>query len=142
MAPMYPSRTTALRVVAPLVVVLVLLATALVALRVEQVLVDSAQSRGLRAVQHVAARIEAGFRIGLALRDEEQLPEWLRRQREEDPSLVAARVLDDRGSLVLQLGDSDDFDGLNAVWTQQLLARGSYAHAAAAAVVRTSGAVG
>lgn len=133
---MYPRRRFALRLTVPLVLVLVLLSAVLIALRIEQVLLDSAQGRSLRAANQLREQIEGGFRLGLSLSDQSNLTEWLQRQRAQDAGMAAAQVLAEDGQPVSQLGVLSAFSALNPVWSQQLLAQGVYARSPASSIAR------
>lgn len=137
---MYPTPKLPLRLTTPLVLVLVALSAFLIAFRIEQVLLDFAQARSLRAANQVREQIEAGFRFGLGLTDQAALPGRLQRQAAMDGTLAAVRVQSEQGEVVAQAGNAAAFTALNPVWSQQLLAQGAYAGAAVQSVARHAGA--
>jgi MFS family permease len=136
---LYSTRSKALRITVPLVAVLVGLASLLIALRVEQVLMDFAQARSLRAAHQVADQIENSFRLGLGLADQPQMGASLRRQQEQDPTLKAAMVQGDALDVVARSGDADAFAALNPSWTRRLLGLEPAAGAPGDSIVRTDG---
>lgn len=139
---MYRNENTAiLRLTAVLVLVLIGLSTVLIAFRVEQVLLEVAQGRGLRAANQLREQIEGGFRLGLSLSDQSNLDDWLRRQGAQDASLVGAEVRSESGDVPARLGDSVPLRNLKPVWTQQLLGQGPYAASATSAILRNVGSV-
>lgn len=111
-----------LRLTAVFSFILVGLSIVLIAFRVEQVLLEFAESRGLRAAHQVREQIEGGFRLGLNLSDQTNLGEWLQRQRNQESALAAARVQTSSGETIASMGGAQAFDKLNPVWTAQLLA--------------------
>lgn len=127
------------RLTAVLVLVLVGLSTVLIAFRVEQVLLEVAQGRALRAANQLREQIEGGFRLGLSLSDQSNLEGWLSRQGAQDASLVGAQVRNDSGELAARLGDAATLDALKPVWSQQLLGQGPYAAAASSSISRNVG---
>lgn len=136
---MYPTQYRALRLTLPLALVLVALSAFLIAFRVEQVLLDFAQARSLRAAHQLRDQVETGFRLGLSLADQATLAPTLQRQRAQDPALAGVRVLGEQQNEVARAGPAEAFDLLNPVWTRQLLAQGAYAQAPAASVARQVG---
>ncbi|HZY20488.1 MAG TPA: MFS transporter [Ramlibacter sp.] len=136
---MYPTARSALRFVVAVVLVLVALSTALIALRIEQVLLELAEARALRTAQQLRAQVEAGFRFGLALPDQAALPGRVQRLVAQDAALAAVRVQAEQGETVAQAGRPQAFAGLNPSWTQQLLGQGAHARSPASSVVRHAG---
>lgn len=127
------------RLASVLVLVLIALATVLIALRIEQVLLDLAQGRALRAGHQLREQVEGGFRLGLSLTDQSQLPALLQRHQAREPSLVAARIEDDQGEGVASLGDAAPWSQRKPVWTAQLLGLGYHAAAPVGALARNAG---
>ncbi|MEO5671730.1 MAG: MFS transporter [Ramlibacter sp.] len=136
---MYSSVRAALRLTVPLIAILVVVSSLLIALRIEQLLLDVAQARSLRAAHELSARVEEGFRLAMTLADQHQLARHLQRQRDQDGSMTGARVLGDSGVVVAELGDPAAFGRLNPAWTQQLLAQGEHAGAPVPWIVRGDG---
>lgn len=101
--------------------ILVGLSIVLIAFRVEQVLLDFAQSRGLRAAHQVREQIEGGIRLGLTLSDQTNMDQWLQRQSSQDRALAGAKVQSADGEIIASKGDKAAFNKLNPVWTTQLL---------------------
>ena len=64
--------------------ILVGLSIVLIAFRVEQVLLEFAQSRGLRAAHQIREQIEGGIRLGLTLSDPTNMNDWLQRQHRQE----------------------------------------------------------
>lgn len=110
-----------LRLSTTVAVVLVILSTFLIALRVEQVLLDLAQARGSRTAQKFAAAIEHGFQLGLGLYDQSNLGTDLARQAEVDTAQRWAALLNEQGEVIVQAGDEAWASQVKAVWTAQLL---------------------
>lgn len=110
-----------LRLSTTVAVVLVILSTFLIALRVEQVLLDLAQARGTRTAQKFSAAIEHGFQLGLGLYDQSNLENDLSRQAEVDSAQRWAALLNEQGEIITQTGDSVWFQQVKPVWTAQLL---------------------
>lgn len=110
-----------LRLSTTVAVVLVILSTFLIALRVEQVLLDLAQARASRTAQKFAAAIEHGFQLGLGLYDQSNLQTDLARQAEVDPAQRWAALLNEQGDIITRSGDDAWNRQVNRVWTAQLL---------------------
>ena len=72
-------RAAAFRIAAPLALILVLLSALLIALRIEQVMLEFAQGRSLRTAQQISDQVAAGYRLGLGLQDQTQLPQGSQR---------------------------------------------------------------
>lgn len=117
---MYSDIKALLRLIVPVVVLLVGLASLLIAVRVESVLLESAQARGQRAVHYLAGTIEQGFRLGLALSEQRQIVHQLERQRDQDANMVAVRVYGEGDEIVASSGNADAFRNLKPVWNHQL----------------------
>lgn len=126
---------------APLAWLLVLLSALLIGLRIEQVMLEFAQARSERTAQRISEQIAFGYRLGLGLHDQTQLPAALARQAARDQDLVAAWVVTDGGEVVADMGHTAPAQThfISPVWTAQLLGTGSYAHAPAASLVRQQG---
>jgi MFS family permease len=124
-------RAPGARLTTLLALVLAVLSTVLIAMRVEQVLQELSQSRSLRMAQQVRAHVESGFRVGLSLADQTSLDAFLKRQQEQDPSLMAATVQSDRGEVVASVGDVQALGRINPLWSKQLLGQRDQAAASA-----------
>lgn len=133
--------TAAFRVAAPLAWLLVLLSALLIGLRIEQVMLEFAQSRSLRTAQRISDQITFGYRLGLGLHDQTQLPTVLERQAAQDTDLVGGWVATDDGDVAAELDHSSatHASAIRAVWTAQLLGTGNHADAPAASLVRQQG---
>lgn len=118
------ARRRSLRLSTLLALVLLALSALLIALRVEQLLLEFAQGRSLRVAQQLSHRMEEGLRAGLSLRDQTTLPALLELQLYKDKALLAVRVDDERGQVVAQTGAESAFEMINPVWARQLLAQG------------------
>ena len=127
------------RLSAAFALILVGLSIVLIAFRIEQVLLEFAQSRSLRAAHQVREQIEGGFRLGLTLSDQSNLGDWLQRQRTQDSALTGARVQTDNGDIVARLGADAAFNQLNPAWTAQLLVPGTGAAKSANSIARRAG---
>lgn len=101
--------------------ILVGLSIVLIAFRVEQVLLEFAQSRGLRAAHQIREQIEGGIRLGLTLSDQTNMNDWLQRQHRQESALAGARVQTESGETVASEGSEAAFEQLNPLWTAQLL---------------------
>lgn len=101
--------------------ILVALSIVLIAFRIEQVLLEFAQSRGVRAAHQVREQIEGGIRLGLTLSDQTHMAQWLKRQHSQESALAGARVQSESGETIASEGSEAAFDQLNPVWTAQLL---------------------
>lgn len=102
-------------------VVLVLLSSFLIALRVEQVLLDLTQAQALRTGQKTVSSIEHGFQLGLGLYDQSNLERQLKALGTDDASQQLALLLNEQRQPVLQVGDARWVEKVNPVWTAQLL---------------------
>ena len=127
------------RLTAAFALILVGLSIVLIAFRIEQVLLEFAQSRSMRAAHQVREQIEGGFRLGLTLSDQSNLGDWLQRQRTQDSALTGARVQTDNGDIVARLGADAAFNRLNPAWTAQLLVPGTGAAKSANSIGRRAG---
>jgi len=116
-------RASGFRLSALLVVILLLLSTLLIAWRVEHVLLEFTQGRGLRVARQVGDQIEDGFRLGLSLADQTGLPGLLERQRAQDPTLQAIRVQDETGRPAVEAGVPEAFAWVQPAWPRQLMTR-------------------
>lgn len=112
--------SAALRLMLPFSAVLVLLSAALITLRIENVVLDLAQGRGLRAAHQLRDQIEGGFRLGLGLGEQTNLPLLLERQRSEDDRLIGAFVSDEHGLAVAHAGDEGARARVQPAWHKQV----------------------
>jgi MFS family permease len=135
---MYSMKKFALRLTVPLALVLVVVSSLLIVLRVEQVLLDFAQARNLRAAHQLTALIESGIELGITLPDQASIANWLKRQIGQSDGMVAGRVQNELGAVAARVGNDGAFDGLNPVWTQQLLGQGPYAAAPSSSMARSA----
>lgn len=117
------SRVSSLRLCALLVIILLGFASALIAWRVEQVLLQFSQERGLRVAQQVRDHVEEGYRLGMGLEDQRGLLALLERLRAEDRTLQAIGLRDAQGEPVAETGVVDNFAMIQPVWTHQLIQR-------------------
>ena len=101
--------------------ILVSFSIVLIAFRIEQVLLEFAKSRGLRAAHQVREQIEGGVRLGLTLSDQTNMTAWLKRQHSQDGALVGTRVQNESGETIASEGRDAAFDQFNPAWTAQLL---------------------
>ncbi|QEA13154.1 MFS transporter [Comamonas flocculans] len=133
---------SAFRVAAPVAWLLVLLSALLIGLRIEQVMLEFAQSRSLRTAQRVSDQIAFGYRLGLGLHDQTQLPVVLARQGAQDTELVGGWVATGDGEVVAELGQSAGryAGALHGSWTARLMGSGNHADAPVASLVRQQGA--
>ncbi|HSV46943.1 MAG TPA: hypothetical protein VLJ58_14240, partial [Ramlibacter sp.] len=133
-----PRQTPGLRLTVLLVLVLVALSTVLIALRLEQVLLEFARERGLHVAYHLKSEMESELRRGVPAASRWQLDASIGRYEALDPSLVAAGIQHAGGSQRAErYADDTSLLLLNPAWTRQLL----QGHGGPAYVLRDIGAL-
>lgn len=132
-------RAAAFRIAAPLALILVLLSALLIALRIEQVMLEFAQGRSLRTAQQISDQVAAGYRLGLGLQDQTQLPQALSRQAAQNKDLVGGWIVTDAGEIAADMKRADYGKAIKPVWTAQLLGTENYAESPVNTLVRHDG---
>lgn len=123
------SRAAVFRVTTMLALILVFLATLLIALRIQQLMLEFTEGRAARAAQQISEQAALGFNMGLGLRDQTRLPQALERQAAQDTALVSGWVQADNGDILADLRRDGQAPQTKPIWSAQLQGVGAYAGA-------------